>query len=66
MFSQPVRQPGNAHAAEQKRIELGCPKHSAGKSAKRERQGETSVPKGNEENVSLYVPLPLSHLKLTF
>lgn len=48
MFSQPVRQPGNTRDAVQG-MELGCPKHSAGKWTEQE---ETSVPKGNEENIS--------------
>ena len=47
-------------------MELGCPKHSAGKWTEQERQEETSVPKGNKENISLYIPLPLSDLKLNF
>lgn len=41
MFSQPVRQPGNTHAAQQKRIELGCPEHSVGKWTEQERWEET-------------------------
>lgn len=38
VFSQSVRQAGNAHAVEQERMDMGCSKHSLGKSAKQERQ----------------------------
>lgn len=63
VFSQPVRQPGNAHAAEQgrgwsERMELGCPKHCAGRAAEQERQ--YVFLKNKETNQSL------GHLELTF
>lgn len=63
VFSQPVGQPGNAHAAEQGRgwsegMELGCPKHCAGRSAEQKRQ---CVFLRNKETNQF-----LGRLKLTF